>query len=98
MTRSYLKGNVNEWYHKTYPTDELYEDIKEDLTFQDIVDGFQKREDFYELVGKNGYVDSLIRERIFSQLEILLYDEFEITYENIYKAWLDQKPLLIDAS
>lgn len=85
--------NVRDWYKKEYPTDDYAEDIKANITFEDIIalllsdDNYEGSEEFYSVVGD---VDSVIRERIFDKLA----DLYKVSYDTIYDAWLGNKEQL----
>ena len=57
-----LDQNVKNWYVDKYPTDTLGQDINEEITFNDVVDGIENGKDIYNILGVN---DSIVRERIF---------------------------------
>ena len=91
-----IKGRVNErkerangsnrirdWYIKHYPTDELGEDIDENVTFNDAFDGLKDHEDFYKMIGVR---DSIVRERIFDELA----KSKNISYDEVYNLWLEE--------
>ena len=82
MEENRLKLNVQEWYIGEYPTDDLVEEIKDTVTFEDIFEALDNYEDIYEVIG-NG-IDSIVRERIFNKLATLM----EVDYDYIYDQWL----------
>lgn len=82
MEENRLKLNVKEWYRGEYPTDDLVEEIKDTVTFEDIFGALDNYEDIYEVIG-NG-IDSIVRERIFNKLATLM----EVDYDYIYDQWL----------
>lgn len=89
-----LKDNVKEIYHKLYETDELWEEINDEITFEELLDRMQKGEDFYELIGEG---DSIIRERIFNiLLNILQNMDYDIEYDDIYYLWLNGTTLKLN--
>lgn len=55
---------IKDWYIKTYPTDELGEEIDEHVTFDEVLTGLKSHKDFYEMIG---VYDSIVRERIFDE-------------------------------
>jgi hypothetical protein len=76
--------NVKKYYCETYPSDELGEELNENIHFDDVLillnEGNGSK--IYDLLG---VFDSLVRERIFQKLsEITLID-----YSIIYDRWLD---------
>lgn len=82
MEENKLKLNVKEWYRGEYSTDDLVEEIKDTVTFEDVFEALDNYEDIYEVIG-NG-IDSIVRERIFNKLATLM----EVDYDYIYDQWL----------
>lgn len=82
MEENRLKLNVKEWYRGEYSTDDLVEEIKDTVTFEDVFEALDNYEDIYEVIG-NG-IDSIVRERIFNKLATLM----EVNYDYIYDQWL----------
>lgn len=82
MEENKLKLNVKEWYRGEYPTDDLVEEIKDEVTFEDVFNALDTYKDIYEVIG-NG-IDSIVRERIFNKLATLM----EVDYDYIYDQWL----------
>lgn len=74
-------SNVKEWYIETYSTDTMGEEIRSDITFNDIFKALDSRKDFYDFIGVS---DSVIRERIFTQLAKIM----GVDYMYIYNQWL----------
>lgn len=81
MEENRLKLNVKEWYRGEYPTDDLVEEIKDTITFEDIFEALDNYRDIYNEIGTT---DSLVRERIFNKLATLM----EVDYDYIYDQWL----------
>lgn len=81
MEENRLKLNVKEWYRGEYPTDDLVEEIKDTVTFEDIFEALDNYRDIYNEIGTT---DSLVRERIFNRLATLM----EVDYDYIYDQWL----------
>ena len=77
---------VQDWYLHAYPDDELGQRITPDLTFDDAMQAVSLGGDFYDVLGVG---DSIVRERVFRQLEA----RTGIPYDTIYDAWLDAKPV-----
>lgn len=71
-------------YKEKYPTDDLGNDINPDITFRDLFSGLVNKLDAYELIG---VYDSMIRERLFSDLAELL----NVPYDYVYKLWVVKK-------
>ena len=81
-----VPGYVRDWYVHTYPDDDLGQRITPDLTFDDAMQAVSLGGDFYDALGVD---DSIVRERVFRQLEA----RTGIPYDAIYEAWLDAKPV-----
>jgi hypothetical protein len=81
--------NVREFYVKNYPSDDMGADINPNATFDGLVHALSNCQDVYEYL--NVY-DSIIRERLFEKLSLILNCEYEV----IYNQWLSpiKKPLL----
>ena len=89
-----LKDNVKETYHSIYETDDLWEELNDEPTFEDVLNEMQKGEDFYEIVGD---ADSIMRERIFTLLEHILQNMgYEVQYDDIYYLWLNKTPIRLE--
>jgi len=72
---------IKQFYLETYPTDDMGSDIKDDTTFLGLVAELSGGKDVYDYLG---VYDSLIRERIFSELA----KQLKTTYDEIYNMWL----------
>lgn len=75
------KTRIKEWYMCTYPTDELGEEINNDITFYDMFVVLDTYKDVYEALNVG---DSLIRERVFTELSKIM----NVDYDYIYRQWL----------
>lgn len=76
---------------ESFLTDELGEEITEELTFEELVRLMDRKHDVYEVIGVG---DSLVRERIFSGLETAMQNAgYNTTYDDIYNAWLNRKTI-----
>lgn len=75
---------IKEFYAKAYPTDNMVNDINDNITFQKVLNELIKGNGYniYEIIGAD---DSLIRERIFVRLS----DIMNIEYKYIYELWLN---------
>lgn len=73
-------SSVRDAYMELYSDDELAHKIN-DVTFYDVFKTLDSYGSFYKLIG---VYDSLIRERIFSMLAVVMV----IDYEYIYDQWL----------
>jgi hypothetical protein len=76
---------IKTWYLENYENDELGNDLLENVSFEDLFNALDSYEDVYEtLFGDEMSGDSLIRERIFSQLAIIM----QVDYDYVYNQWL----------
>jgi len=82
VVKDWLSEKIKDWYIKTYPKDDLGEELNDDVTFNDLWNGIHKKEDVYEIMGVD---DSIIRERLFEHLSEIK----GVDYDYIYKKWLD---------
>lgn len=76
-----LSRSIRGWYHKTYPTDELWTDVA-DITFAQLLACLlsQEADDTYPIMGD----DSIIRERLFTELHNIT----GMPYDDIYDIWV----------
>ena len=65
-----MNSSIKNWYVEKYPTDDLGQEIPENLTFYDVYEALEFRQSVYALLG--GADDSIIRERIFEKLAELM--------------------------
>ena len=72
--------NVRKWYMKTYPSDELGDEINQKLTLWDFYNALSQNRDIYKVIGVG---DSVVRERIFEKLSKVL----GVAYDTIYNMW-----------
>lgn len=70
--------NIKEFYTTEYSSDELGQDLKDNITFADLFDCLNKKNDVYDLFGVG---DSIIRERMFGKLSNLLNWDYDVIYE-----------------
>ena len=73
---------IKNWYTHYYETDELGQEINSMATFNDLHRALLDGRDVYEVIGVG---DSLVRERLFDELAILL----GVSYEDVYNMWLN---------
>lgn len=79
---------IKYWYQDNFPDDELGEELRYDITFQDCWDFLEDSSqfdfdgDFYDWIGVG---DSVVRERIFEELAELM----DVDYDVVYNMWLD---------
>jgi antirestriction protein len=76
------RTNVKKWYTKTYPTDDLGQEIKSDIDFWLL---WKYMSQGYEIYNILGVYDSLVRERVFEKLSQIL----GIDYNVVYQKWLN---------
>lgn len=72
---------IKKWYIRSYPTDDLGEEINDTITFKDLWDGLHQKQDVYEIIGVG---DSIVRERLFQYLSLL----YNVDYSYVYDLWL----------
>ena len=73
---------IKKWYLRSYPKDEMGEELNDTVTFKDLWDALNGKNDVYEIIGVG---DSLIRERLFEYLALL----YNVDYDVVYKKWLE---------
>ena len=73
---------IKNWYTHYYETDELGQEINSMATFNDLHRALLDGKDVYEVIGVG---DSLVRERLFDELAILL----GVSYDDVYNMWLN---------
>ena len=71
-------GNIKNWYKSEFTTDELGEEINPNATFEELKNNLPNVYDYLK-VG-----DSIIRERVFSELA----ERMNVDYDVIYTKWL----------
>lgn len=71
--------SIKEWYQLTYPSDELGSDIA-DITFYDLFELLDHRKEVYPYLA----YDSIVRERMFEQLSLIM----GCSYDYVYEQWL----------
>ena len=73
---------LKDFYLNTYPTDELGTEITENTHFAGLLNVLYTNGDVYEYIGVG---DSIVRERLFSELA----NSLEVSYDYIYNLWLN---------
>lgn len=78
--------NFKEWYMENVPEDNfLFDDLRDDTTFQDILDTLKAGNNVYDAMFKEGKGgDSTVRENVFSALS----DMLNVDYDDVYYLWL----------
>lgn len=80
LRRILSEVNIKDYYCEKFPDDDLGKRLKS-MTFAEVFDSMNNREDFYEVTGAG---DSLVRERLFAKLSRLT----KLDYDYIYELWL----------
>ena len=75
---------VKKWYEINFPDDECSEHLNDSITFNDVFDALDNYDDVYKCIFVDDFADSVIRERIFYQLALIM----RVDYNYIYKQWL----------
>lgn len=75
--------SIKEAYQMLYSDDEFGYKLN-DITFDDVFRTLDNYESVYKLIG---VYDSLVRERIFSMLSVVM----DVEYDYIYSQWLECK-------
>lgn len=84
MSSAKLTSIISDWYFKTYPHEVgVIVDLDSEVTFNQL-SNFLKggKGDVYEFLGVH---DSVVRERVFSELSELL----NVDYDTVYNMWID---------
>lgn len=75
------EAKIKEWYLRSYPTDDIGQELNPDITFQGLFDAMDSYQDVYAVLGVG---DSLVRERVFEALAQVT----GMSYDDIYDQWL----------
>lgn len=81
MAKNYAKGKVREWYIEKYPSDNLGNEIYDELTWANILEDMRVGENIYDILGVR---DSVVRERVFEKLSEMM----EVPYDVLYYLWV----------
>ena len=73
---------IKDFYLNEYPTDELGIELKDNITFAGLVTQLFGDGDVYDYIGVH---DSLVRERLFSELA----KQLNTSYDYVYNLWLN---------
>jgi len=76
-----LNKKIKSWYMKTYPTDDMGKDIRDEITFKSLWNMMHQGYDVYEVLD---VYDSVVRERVFEKLSKIL----GVDYDVVYNKWL----------
>jgi tRNA nucleotidyltransferase/poly(A) polymerase len=72
---------IKQWYKEAFPTDDLGDWLNDGITFQGLFVALDSYKDIYEYIGVG---DSVVRERIFSELA----KRIDAPYSYVYEQWL----------
>lgn len=72
---------IKEWYTKTFPNDELGENLTEGKTFYDL---FYALDRYHNIYKEFGIDDSFVREQLFEELSLIM----GVDYDEIYEQWM----------
>lgn len=76
-----MEQSIKEWYVSTYPSDELGVKIADGVTFWTLFDALDAYQDVYAVLSVG---DSIIRERCFERLSVLI----DMPYSYVYEQWM----------
>ena len=76
--------NIKTYYTENFPTDDLGYEINEEATFEGLFDELDNYRDVYAYIGVQ---DSLVRERLFDRLSVIV----GMNYDYIYEQWMRAK-------
>lgn len=79
-----IDSNIKAWYRRAYPTDELGMELNYHKTFKDILQALVNGKNIYLELGAG---DSIIRERVFTELAELC----GVEYNTIYTMWTNDE-------
>jgi hypothetical protein len=71
-------NNIKEYYTRTFPTDELGQEINPNATFLGLIGDIGNLYDYI------GVADSIVRERVFERVAEIM----EVPYNEIYRLWI----------
>ena len=73
--------DMKKYYHKKFPTDSIWKEMRDDITLADAFKYFVDGEDIYAIMD---CADSLVRERMFE----IFCEMTGLEYDEIYYHWL----------
>jgi len=77
--------NIKTWYLKAYSDDyEVASEMNENATFEGLFETLDRYKDVYEYIFDNDYSDSVVRERVFTELARIM----DVDYNEVYEQWL----------
>ena len=80
-TKGTMKESATDWYAKKFKTDKKMAP-KDGVTFEQLYESLKKGENIYE---KMGVDDSIVRERVMSEIA----DRLGVEYDHVYDLWLN---------
>jgi uncharacterized protein (UPF0254 family) len=82
-SQSYADNDVKikDWYMKNYPTDDLGEELNDEVTFEDMWNEDYKEYNIYQVMGVG---DSVIRERLFEHLAEIKGVSYDAVYRKLF--------------
>ena len=72
---------IKDWYLENYPSDDLGEELNDEVTFEDMWNEDYKKYDIYQVMGVG---DSLIRERLFEHLAEIKGVSYDVVYRKLF--------------
>lgn len=76
-----MELEIKKWYLENYANDTMGQELKNNVTFNDLFYALDRYKDIYETLGD---IDSVVRERVFQKLAELM----QVDYDYIYDQWL----------
>lgn len=88
MKKKMEEMNLQEWYHKTYPTDDIWTEIDQNATMYDLyldvkLMGISTRQRYETAYERYFADDSVVRERMLEKLSKII----RVPYDEVLDAW-----------
>lgn len=77
----YNHNDIREWYQATYPDDEMGKELVPNTDWRTLWIALINEQEIYDILGVE---DSVVRERVFSELA----DTLNVDYDVVYNTWL----------
>jgi hypothetical protein len=74
---------IKDWYLENYPTDDLGEELNDEVTFEDMWNEDYEKYNIYEVMGVG---DSVIRERLFEHLAEIKGVSYDVVYRKLFSS------------
>jgi hypothetical protein len=74
---------IKDWYLENYPTDDLGEELNDEVTFEDMWNEDYEKYNIYEVIGVG---DSVIRERLFEHLAEIKGVSYDVVYRKLFSS------------